>query len=130
MPNTHLPGHLDSARQKLRPKHQLLVLKCYPRLPKNSAADVQPNGSELSYLLYYASTRRTKLQKLGAFLEQKTAADVYRYQSARVLVTLQILNALLEHKVITKAKGFALIAPSVGCETEQCAHVQLTVDLG
>lgn len=89
------------------------MLKCYPRLPKNSTADVKPNSSELSYLLYYASTRQDKLTKVGTFLEQKTAHDVYRYQSTRVLVTLQILTALLEHKEISRASGFALIAPSV-----------------
>nr|POF15178.1 protein efr3 [Quercus suber] len=111
MPKTHLPAHMDSARQVLRPKHQLLILKCYPRLPKNSAADVKPNGSELSYLLYYASTRRSKLQKVGAFLQKKTASDVYHWQSARVLVTLQILTALLENKIVGSGSGFALIAP-------------------
>ena len=88
MVKTHLPAHMDSVRQVGKPKHQLLVTKCYPRLPKNSAADVKPNGSELSYLLYYASTRRSKLQKVGSFLEHKTAKDVSRWQSARVLVTL------------------------------------------
>ena len=110
---THLPSHMDSVRQKLRPKHQLLILKCYPRLPKNSAADVKPNGSELSYLLYYASTRRSKLQKVGSFLEKKTERDVYKAQSARVLVTLQILTALLENKVVGEGSPFALIAPYV-----------------
>ena len=104
---------MDSVRQRLRPKHQLLILKCYPRLPKNSAADVKPNGSELSYLLYYASTRRSKLQKVGSFLERKTASDVSRSQSARVLVTLQILTALLENKAVGAGSGFALIAPFV-----------------
>ncbi|TKA72332.1 hypothetical protein B0A55_06748, partial [Friedmanniomyces simplex] len=104
---------MDSLRQKLRPKHQLLILKCYPRLPKNSAADVKPNGSELSYLLYYASTRRSKLQKVGSFLERKTEHDVYKAQSARVLVTLQILTALLENKVVGEGSPFALIAPYV-----------------
>jgi len=90
-----------------------LILKCYPRLPKNSAADVNPNGSELSYLLYYASTRRSKLQKVGSFLERKTASDVSRFQSARVHVTLQILTALLENKAVGGGSGFALIAPYV-----------------
>lgn len=104
---------MDSVRQKLRPKHQLLVLKCYPRLPRNSTADVNPNGSELSYLLYYASTRRSKLQKVGTFLEKKTANDVYKAQSARVFVTLQILTALLENKVVGSVNSFSLIAPYV-----------------
>jgi len=89
------------------------VLKCYPRLPKNSAADVKPNGSELSYLLYYASTRRSKLHKVGSFLEKKTASDVSHSQSARVLVTLQILTTLLENKAVGGGSGFALIAPYV-----------------
>jgi len=113
MVKSHLPAHMDSVRQKLRPKHQLLVLKCYPRLPRNSTAEVNPNGSELSYLLYYASTRRSKLQKVGTFLEKKTANDVYKAQSARVFVTLQILTALLENKVVGSTNGFSLIAPYV-----------------
>lgn len=110
---SHLPGHLDSIRTKLRSKHQLLVLKCYPRLPKNSTADAKPNGSELSYLLYYASTRKSKLHKVGTFLEKKTASDLYKWQSARVAVTLQILTALLENKSIGSSAAFPLFAPFV-----------------
>ena len=113
MTKTHLPAHMDSVRQKLRPKHQLLILKCYPRLPKNSTADVRPNGSELSYLLFYAGTRNSKLHKVGAFLEKKTARDVSGQQSVRVHVTLQILTALLENKQVGESTGFALIAPYV-----------------
>lgn len=63
--------------QRFRPKHQVLILKCYPRAQK-STVETKPNSSELSYLLYYASTRRSKLQKVGAFLEKKTANDVYK----------------------------------------------------
>lgn len=114
MPRTHLPGHLDSAREKIRPRHQLLVLKCYPRLPKNATVDAKPNNSELSYLLYYCSTRLDKLPKVGAFLEQKTAYDVSHWQSVRVHVTLQILTAIVDHKEIGgRVSGFSLIAPYV-----------------
>ncbi|TKA23871.1 hypothetical protein B0A50_07006 [Salinomyces thailandicus] len=113
MPKTHLPGHLDSVRQTIRPKHQVLIAKCYPRLPKNSAADVKPNGSELSYLMYYAASHKSKLQKVGTFLEKKTANDVHKSQSARVLVTLQILTALLDNKAVGEGTGLALIAPHV-----------------
>lgn len=66
---------MNAVRQSCRPKHQVLVLKCYPKFQKN-VADVKPNSSELSYLLYYASTRRSKVQKVGAFLEKKAASDV------------------------------------------------------
>ena len=68
---------IHTVSQKCRPKHQVLVLKCYPKYQKN-VQEVKPNSSELSYLLYYASTRRSKLQKVGAYLEKKTANDVWR----------------------------------------------------
>ena len=68
---------MNAMRTKCRPKHQVLILKCYPRFQKN-VQDVKPNSSELSYLLYYASTRRSKLQKVGSFLEKKASNDVYK----------------------------------------------------
>lgn len=75
---------MSSIRQKFRPKHQVLILKCYPRFQRNNV-DVKPNSSELSYLLFYASTRRSKLPKVGAFLEKKTASDIYRNRQGYVL---------------------------------------------
>lgn len=68
---------MHALRQSCRPKHQVLVLKCYPKFQK-TAVEVKPNPSELSYLLYYASTRRSKVQKVGAFLEKRVARDVWR----------------------------------------------------
>ncbi|TAQ84649.1 hypothetical protein B7494_g7020 [Chlorociboria aeruginascens] len=81
--------------QRCRPKHQVLILKCYPRTTKG-AVDVKPNSSELSYLLYYATTRRSKVQKVGAYLEKKTRSDVRHAKIGNVQVTLQILEALIE----------------------------------
>ena len=72
-----LPGAMNALQEKCRPKHQVLVLKCYPRTRKG-AVDVKPNSSELSYLLFYATSRRSKIHKIGAFLEKKTASDVWR----------------------------------------------------
>ncbi|KAK2628099.1 hypothetical protein QTJ16_002745 [Diplocarpon rosae] len=86
---------MHAIRQKCRPKHQVLILKCYPTTTKG-AVDVKPNSSELSYLLYYATTRRSKVQKVGAFLEKKTASDVWRARIGNVQVTLEILTALIE----------------------------------
>ena len=68
---------MNSIKQRCRPKHQVLVLKCFPRYTKSNP-DVKPNSSELSYLLYYASTRRSKLQKVGDFLEKRTISDVWK----------------------------------------------------
>ncbi|VBB72900.1 Putative protein similar to Protein EFR3 of Chaetomium globosum [Podospora comata] len=86
---------MNTIQQKCRPKHQVLVLKCYPRTAKG-AVDVKPNSSELSYLLFYAQSRRSKIQKVGSFLEKKTASDVYRLRIGNVQVTLGILTALIE----------------------------------
>lgn len=84
------------------------MIKCYPRTTKG-AVDVKPNSSELSYLLFYAQSRRSKIQKIGAFLEKKTAKDVYRMHLGKVQVTLQILAALVEKS----PKDLPLIAPYV-----------------
>ncbi|KAI1103213.1 hypothetical protein F4804DRAFT_237142 [Jackrogersella minutella] len=86
---------MNAIQQRCRPKHQVLILKCYPRTTKG-AVDVKPNSSELSYLLFYATSRRSKIQKVGQFLEKKTASDVWRVRIGNVQVTLQILAAIIE----------------------------------
>lgn len=85
---------MNSIRQQCRPKHQVLVLKCYPRTTKG-AVDVKPNSSELSYLLFYATSRRSKINKVGQFLEKKTASDVWRVRIGYVSVASAMLRALL-----------------------------------
>ncbi|CBX96768.1 hypothetical protein IAQ61_008282 [Plenodomus lingam] len=86
---------MKAARQACRPKHQVLVLKCYPKFTK-STAPARANSSELSYLLYYASTRRSKLQKVCAFLDKRATKDVWKNSTGSVSVTLQIVKALIE----------------------------------
>lgn len=71
--------------------------------------DVKPNSSELSYLLFYATSRRSKIQKVGSFLEKKTASDVWRLRIGNVQVTLQIIAALIEKS----PKDFPLFAQNV-----------------
>ncbi|KAI9791893.1 MAG: plasma membrane localization protein [Piccolia ochrophora] len=99
---------MSTIRQACRPKHQVLVLKCYPKIQKNAAA-VKPNSSELSYLLYYTSTRRSKIQKVAAFLEKRTASDVWKRRTSYVQVTLQIVKALIEKS----PHDVPLLAPSI-----------------
>ncbi|KAI0203231.1 hypothetical protein F4808DRAFT_35966 [Astrocystis sublimbata] len=99
---------MNAIQQKCRPKHQVLVLKCYPKTTKG-AVDIKPNSSELSYLLFYATSRRSKIQKIGQFLEKKTASDVWRVRIGNVQVTLQILAALIEKS----PKDLPLFAPNV-----------------
>ncbi|KXG46633.1 uncharacterized protein PGRI_054890 [Penicillium griseofulvum] len=86
---------MESVRQSCRPKHQVLTLKCYPKYQKG-VAEVRPNPSELSYLLYYTSTRRSKLTKVGGFLEKRVARDVWRRRIGNIQVALHILAALIE----------------------------------
>ncbi|KHN98716.1 protein EFR3 [Metarhizium album ARSEF 1941] len=99
---------MNAIHDKCRPKHQVLVLRCYPKVTKG-AVDVVPNSSELSYLLFYATSRRSKIQKIGAFLEKKTANDLWRMRIGNVQVTLGILGALVERS----PKEAALVAPCV-----------------
>ncbi|OLL23357.1 Protein EFR3 [Neolecta irregularis DAH-3] len=74
-------------------KHAKLILKVYPR---SRRLDSQPNSSELAYLTYYASTRPGKLRKVGGFLERKSVSDLWRRRHGDVLVTIDILSALID----------------------------------
>ena len=87
---------MHAARQACRPKHQVLVLKCYPKFQKN-AVEVKPNSSELSYLLYYASTRRSKLQKVGDFLDKRTTSDVWKGRIGYAYFKLVLSMAIFEY---------------------------------
>ncbi|CAK9435703.1 uncharacterized protein LODBEIA_P04300 [Lodderomyces beijingensis] len=73
-------------------KHQKLILQCYPA---GKAVDKKPNSSELSYLLYYASTRRVKLEKVIHFLREKTQQDASRNRAGNLQVTLAIVKELI-----------------------------------
>lgn len=74
-------------------KHQKLILQCYP---PGKGFDKVPNPSELSYLLYYASTRRVKLEKVIKFLNKKTIGDANRNRVGNLQVTLAIVSSLIE----------------------------------
>ncbi|KAF1967347.1 hypothetical protein BU23DRAFT_542846 [Bimuria novae-zelandiae CBS 107.79] len=128
---------MNAAREACRPKHQVLVLKCYPKFIKNNV-EVKANSSELSYLLYYASTRRSKLQKVGDFLDKRTTSDVWKVRTGNVQVTLQILKALIEKcprdlplyaaavlrslRTILKSNDVAMVEQSVPTFEALCAH--------
>ena len=74
-------------------KHQKLILQCYP---PGKIPDKKPNPLELSYLLYYALTRRIKLVKVVDFLAAKTKRDVKGGKTGNLQVTLGIILALIE----------------------------------
>lgn len=128
---------MTAIRQSFRPKHQILILKCYPKYQK-STVEVIPNSSELSYLLYYCSTRRTKLTKVGAYLDKKTAQDMRKGRLGNIQVTLQIVTALIEKcpkdlplyvntvlfilETVLRSHDINLIEESLPCFTALCSH--------
>ncbi|KAJ5119176.1 hypothetical protein N7526_010813 [Penicillium atrosanguineum] len=131
---------MESVRQSCRPRHQLLTLKCYPKYQKG-VSEVKPNSSELSYLLYYASTRRSKLTKVGAFLEKRVAKDVWRRRLGNVQVALHILTALIEKlprdlpiyarsvltvlETVLKSNDISLVEDSIATFETFCCHQEL-----
>ncbi|SGZ50479.1 CIC11C00000005393 [Sungouiella intermedia] len=84
--------------------HMKLVPKSYHVSPKLSTylncsiprRGQKPNPLELSYLLYYASTRRVKLEKVIDYLDHKTKSDSRGNKSGNLQVTLSIVSALIE----------------------------------
>lgn len=74
-------------------KHQKLILQCYP---PGKSVDKKPNPSELSYLMYYASTRRVKLEKVAVFLAKLTRSDSNHNREGNLQVTMAILTALIQ----------------------------------
>lgn len=113
------------------------MLKCYPKFQKNNV-DVKANSSELSYLLYYASTRRSKLQKVGDFLDKRATTDVWKGRIGNVKVTLEILKALIEKcprdlplfagavlrvlATVLKSNDVTMVEDSVPTFESLCAH--------
>ncbi|KAF2268930.1 hypothetical protein CC78DRAFT_529564 [Lojkania enalia] len=128
---------MNAARQACRPKHQVLVLKCYPKFQKNNV-EVKANSSELSYLLYYASTRRSKLQKVADFLDKRATTDAWKGRIGNVQVTLEILKALIEKcprdlplfvgavlrvlRTILRSSDVTMVEQSVPTFESLCAH--------
>ncbi|KAG7191724.1 plasma membrane localization protein [Scheffersomyces spartinae] len=90
-------------------KHQKLILQCYP---PGKGVDKKPNPSELSYLLYYASTRRVKLEKVVTFLDRKTKHDTSHNRTGNLQVTLAIVSALIE-KCSDNLNSFAVLVSSI-----------------
>lgn len=76
------------------PKHQKIVTQCYPKGKKNF--EKQPKSSELSYLLYYCNSRRTKLKKVSIFLQKKAQKDIRSRRVGDVYVTIVILSKIIE----------------------------------
>ncbi|CEP19227.1 hypothetical protein [Parasitella parasitica] len=73
-------------------KHATLINNCYPE----KEGEKRPRSSELSYLVFYASSRPVKLTKVGLFLEKKAERDFSKGRKQNNQVTLEIVKALIE----------------------------------
>ncbi|KAF9436790.1 plasma membrane localization protein [Entomortierella beljakovae] len=72
-------------------KHASLINNCYPSKPDEKG----PKSSELSYLVFYATSKPAKLTKVGNFIERKVVKDYKKKQSANVHCSLEIIKALI-----------------------------------
>ncbi|ORE09142.1 hypothetical protein BCV72DRAFT_254967 [Rhizopus microsporus var. microsporus] len=72
-------------------KHATLINNCYPE----KEGENKPRASELSYLVFYASSRPVKLTKVGVFLEKKVEKDASRGRKQNNHVTLDIIKSLV-----------------------------------
>lgn len=52
-------------------KHANLINNCYPSRPDEKG----PKSSELSYLVFYATSKPAKLTKVGNFIERRVVRD-------------------------------------------------------
>ncbi|KAF9404953.1 plasma membrane localization protein, partial [Podila epigama] len=52
-------------------KHASLINNCYPVRPDEKG----PKSSELSYLVFYATSKPAKLTKVGNFIERRVVRD-------------------------------------------------------
>ncbi|KZT42894.1 hypothetical protein SISSUDRAFT_1125151 [Sistotremastrum suecicum HHB10207 ss-3] len=86
----------------LTPHHVTLISACYPSSAAlaTAAPDYVPNSQETSRLVYYASNRPGKLNKLGSELEKRARAEALRAAGgnsrarASLLITLALFKAL------------------------------------
>ncbi|KAF9103815.1 membrane anchoring protein efr3a [Mortierella sp. AM989] len=72
-------------------KHASLINNCYPSKPDEKG----PKSSELSYLVFYATSKPAKLTKVGNFIERKVIKDYKKKQFSNVHCSLEIIKTLL-----------------------------------
>ncbi|KAJ3097355.1 Protein EFR3 B [Phlyctochytrium planicorne] len=73
--------------------HVTLINNVYPSEP----GEVGPKSSSLSLLVFYASSKPQKLEKVGIYLERKLKQDARRNRNGYLKVTLDIVNALIDN---------------------------------
>ncbi|KAF9560455.1 membrane anchoring protein efr3a [Mortierella alpina] len=72
-------------------KHASLINNCYPTRPDEKG----PKSSELSYLVFYATSKPAKLTKVGNFIERRVVRDYRKRRLQDVHCSLEIIKSLV-----------------------------------
>ncbi|KAK4521549.1 TOM (translocase of outer membrane) complex component [Mucor velutinosus] len=104
-------------------KHATLINNCYPE----KEGEKGPRSSELSYLVFYASSRPVKLTKVGLFLEKKAERDIAKGRKQNNQVTLEIIKALIEacHRDLNLFSKYVVKIIDMMLETKEIEVIDL-----
>ncbi|KAG0262938.1 membrane anchoring protein efr3a [Mortierella polycephala] len=87
--------HANATHSSLIPtryvKHASLINNCYPVKPEERG----PKSSELSYLIFYTTSKPAKLTKVGSFIERRVARDYRKKRLSDVHCSLEIIRSLI-----------------------------------
>ncbi|KAG0315231.1 plasma membrane localization protein [Dissophora globulifera] len=72
-------------------KHATLINNCYPSRPDEKG----PKSSDLSYLVFYATSKPAKLTKVGNYIERRTVRDFRKKKLSDVHCSLEIIKTLI-----------------------------------
>ncbi|KAF9115871.1 plasma membrane localization protein [Mortierella sp. AM989] len=72
-------------------KHATLINNCYPTRPDEKG----PKSSELSYLVFYVTSKPAKMTKVSSFIERRTVRDYRKKKLSDVHCSLEIIKELL-----------------------------------
>ncbi|KAI8362573.1 hypothetical protein B0O80DRAFT_436230 [Mortierella sp. GBAus27b] len=73
-------------------KHASLINNCYPSRPDEKG----PKSSELSYLVFYTTSKPAKLTKVGTFIERRVIRD-RKKKLSDVHCSLEIIKTLIQN---------------------------------
>ncbi|KAI9010868.1 hypothetical protein CLU79DRAFT_772371 [Phycomyces nitens] len=107
-------------------KHASLINGCYP----DKEGEKGPRSSELSYLVFYASSRPVKLTKVGVFLEKKVERDIQKGKKQNNQVSLDIIKALIEacHRDLNLFSKYVVRILNMTLDTKDLQLINLTCE--
>ncbi|OAD75502.1 hypothetical protein PHYBLDRAFT_186425 [Phycomyces blakesleeanus NRRL 1555(-)] len=107
-------------------KHASLINNCYP----DKEGEKGPRSSELSYLVFYATSRPVKLTKVGVFLEKKVERDIQKGKKQNNQVSLDIIKVLIEacHRDLNLFSKYVVRILNMVLDTKDVQLINLTCE--